>query len=111
MIIECGSVTGVVVVLTALPLLLLAAIFEIVTVFVGKTELSHFLLLVMPPDQAEERVGDLTEAALVVIEKHGHRYAKFWYMWTGFWIIAATIVSKAPGKRLIDAVIGRISRE
>ena len=76
-----------------------------------KLKLPHFLLLVMDPDRVEERLGDLEEKKCRIAQMHSSGYADFWYVWMGFWVFAAAIAARLPGKFLLDALKNRVSKD
>ena len=73
--------------------------------------LHHLLLLVLTLDQADERLGDLNEEYARISRRMGRRYAGLWYVWSGFWVIAAAFAARIPGKLLVDAIRSRITKE
>ncbi len=75
-----------------------------------RIKLDHVFLLCMSIEQADERLGDLDEKRERIIVRHGAGYARFWYWWTGLWIIVLALSRKLPGMRLLDAVISRIAK-
>ena len=77
---------------------------------VWRLKLDHICLLCMSIEQADERLGDLDEKRERIIVRHGAGYARFWYWWTGLWIVVFALLSKLPGKHLFDAVISRIAK-
>lgn len=77
---------------------------------VWRLKLDHIFLLCMSIEQADERLGDLDEKRERIIVRHGAGYARFWYWWTGLWIVVFALLSKLPGKHLFDAVISRIAK-
>ena len=71
--------------------------------------LECILNLIWHPDKVEERVGDLENQYNIIVVKHGFRYARGWFVWWGFWIFAAGLAAKLPGKLLLDALRSRIA--
>lgn len=80
-----------------------------IRVRVPRLNLEHIALLVMTIDQADERLGDLDEKRKIIKGRHGVGYARFWYAWTGFWLIVVAAFGKLPGKRLLDALISKMA--
>lgn len=78
---------------------------------VSAPKLPLLLLLVMHPDAAEGKLGDLEQEMHRIAGGYGARYARVWYIWWGGWIFVAAVAAKMPGKFLLDALKNRVSKD